>query len=144
LSKDVLCKIERTRVIEVLDDIAKSATPIQANRCQSVISAVFSWALDIDAGKTTSRPALRARKRGAEVPRYQVMDDQQLRQFWQQLGTLAHHVERMIKLLLLLLCVRSLPSCGVRIGLRRYLRHSNGVMLQCAEVSRSSPPPLIG
>ena len=102
LGNDVLTKIERTRVIEVLDDIAKSATPIQANRCQSVISAVFSWALD--EGKTASHPALRIRKRGAEVPRDQVMDDQQLRQFWQQLGTLELHVEHMIKLLLLLGC----------------------------------------
>ena len=103
LGCDILRTIDRTRVVEVLDDIAKKATPIQANRTQSVISAVFSWALD--EGRTESHPALRIRKRGAEKARELVMTDSELRSFWRALETLDEEhakVARSVRLLLLL------------------------------------------
>jgi integrase len=100
LGADILRTIDRVRVIAVLDDIARSSTPIQANRCQTVISSVFSWALD--EGLITSHPALRIRKRGAETPRDSVMSDQQLTAFWCELETIGEPVATIIKLLLLL------------------------------------------
>lgn len=100
LGRDILGKIDRMRVIEVLDEIAKSSTPIQANRSQTVISAVFSWALD--EGLVAAHPALRIRKRGAEIPRDSVMNDEQLREFWAGLETVGEPAAAIIKLLLLL------------------------------------------
>ena len=92
--------INRGRVIAVLNEIAEAATPIQANRCQSLISSVFSWALD--EGLIEAHPALRIRKRGAEKPRDQVMTDEELRRFWHALEGLDEHVRQVLKLLLLL------------------------------------------
>lgn len=100
LGADALRTIDRVRVIAVLDDIARSSTPIQANRSQTVISAVFSWALD--EGLITTHPALRIRKRGAETPRDAVMSDHQLSAFWRELDIIAEPVATIIKLLLLL------------------------------------------
>lgn len=102
LGNDSLAKIDRLRVIEVLDDIAKNATPIQANRCQTVISSVFSWSLD--EGLVSSHPALRIRKRGVEKSRDSIMLDDQLRAFWRGLDDVGEPVTSVIKLLLLLGC----------------------------------------
>ena len=92
--------IDRLRVIAVLNEIADTATPIQSNRCQTLISSVFSWALD--EGVIDAHPALRIRKRGAEKPRDQIMTDDELRQFWHALDDLDEHVRQVLKLLLLL------------------------------------------
>jgi len=100
LGADILRTIDRLRVIAVLDDIASSATPIQANRAQAVISAVFSWALD--EGLIIAHPALRIRKRGAETPRNSVMPDEQLAAFWRELESIGQPVATILKLLLLL------------------------------------------
>ncbi len=100
LGGDGLETIDRQRVIAVLDDIATGATPIQANRAQALISAVYSWSLD--EGLVTAHPALRIRKRGAEVSRDLVMSDQQLRAFWAKLSDIEGHVATILKLLLLL------------------------------------------
>lgn len=100
LGNDELPAINRGRVIAVLNEIAEAATPIQANRCQTLISSVFSWALD--EGMIEAHPALRIRKRGAEKPRDQVMTDDELRQFWLALDDLDEHVRQVLKLLLLL------------------------------------------
>ncbi len=102
LGGDQLGKVDRTRVIEVLDDIARAVTPIQANRCQSLISAVFSWALD--EALISSHPALRIRKRGAETARDTVMSDDQLRAFWHGLDEVGEPAVTILKLLLLLGC----------------------------------------
>ena len=100
LGKDVARNIDRPRVIEVLDDIAKNATPLQANRAQSLISAVLSWALD--EGRITSHPALRIRRRGQERQREIVMTPEQLKAFWKALDDVHPNAMRAIKLLLLL------------------------------------------
>lgn len=102
LGTNVLGNIDRVRVIEVLDAIAASATPIQANRCQAVISAVFSWALD--EGKVQAHPALRIRRRGEERIREFVMTDEQLRAFWAKLDALFDKPATVIKLLLVTGC----------------------------------------
>lgn len=104
LGRDAFAKIDRQRVIAVLDDIAASATPIQANRAQALISAVFSWG--VDEGLVTAHPALRIRRRGAEIARDLVMDDHQLRAFWAKLGDAEGHIGCILKLLLLLGCRR--------------------------------------
>ena len=95
----MLRSIDRLSVISVLDSIAVAATPLQANRCQSVISAVFSWALD--EGRIEAHPALRIRRRGEEHSRDIIMTSEQLRQFWPELDALFENAKCAIKLLLL-------------------------------------------
>ena len=102
LGDDALANIDRVRVIEVLDAIAAKSTPIQANRCQAVISAVFSWALD--EGKVKTHPALRIRRRGEERMREFVMTDEQLRDFWAKLDALLDKPATIIRLLLVTGC----------------------------------------
>lgn len=99
LGSNLVRGIDRIRVIEVLDEIAKAATPLQANRCQSVISAVFSWALD--EGLVKTHPALRIRRRGEERSREFVMTDDQLREFWSELDTMFENAAIATRLLLL-------------------------------------------
>ncbi|WP_041319937.1 tyrosine-type recombinase/integrase [Hyphomicrobium denitrificans] len=99
LGSNLVRSIDRLRVIDVLDDIAKAATPIQANRCQSVISAVFSWALD--EGLVRSHPALRIRRRGEERVREFVMTDDQLRAFWAKLDGMFENAAIAVRLLLI-------------------------------------------
>lgn len=100
LGGDALRGITRTRVIGVLDDIARKVTPLQANHCQSLISAVLSWSLD--EGKIETHPALRIRRRGQSKPRAFVLTDDQLQTFWQGLDGLHRNAAIMIRLLLLL------------------------------------------
>lgn len=100
IAHDDLRAITRARVIEVLNDIADKATPLQANRCQSLISAVLSWALD--EGRIDIHPALRIRHRGEEKRRELVMTSDQLKQFWTELNALRDNSAVIIKLLLLL------------------------------------------
>lgn len=90
--------VDRRVVIDALDDIARAATPLQANRCQSVISAVFSWALD--EGRVDTHPALRIRRRGEEKSRELILTNEQLREFWNGLGGLFPNAAVAIKLLL--------------------------------------------
>ncbi|MEQ1712254.1 MAG: hypothetical protein ABL908_12750, partial [Hyphomicrobium sp.] len=111
IGRDLLSAIDRLRVIEVLDDIAAKATPIQANRCQSVISAVFSWALD--EGRVKSHPALRIRRRGEERAREYVLSDEQLKHFWAELDDLRDKSGNIIRLLLLTGC-RLSEATGMR------------------------------
>lgn len=99
LADDAMRSIDRARVIEVLDDIADRATPIQANRCQSLISAVFSWSLD--ESKIDHHPALRIRRRGEERSRELIMTSGQLKLFWAMLDELPENSATIIKLLLL-------------------------------------------
>ena len=102
LGNDATDAIDRPRIIEVLDDIAIKATPLQANRCQSLISAVFSWALD--EGRIRSHPALRIRRRGQETQREFVLTYDQLRSFWKELDELRDNASTILKLLLFLGC----------------------------------------
>ena len=99
IGHDIVREIDRPRVIQVLDDIAAKATPLQANRCQSLISAILSWALD--EGYTNSHPALRIRRRGEETSRELVMNDAQLKAFWTGIEGLLPNATTAIKLLLL-------------------------------------------
>lgn len=119
LGSDTVGDIDRTRIIEILDRIAVEASPIQADKCQAIISAVFSWALD--EGRLQQHPALRIRKRGTITNRELVMNNDQLRQFWQALEARADIIATILKLLLLL---------GTRlnevVGMRRTELHLSG------------------
>ena len=100
LGRELVQQIDRPKVIAVLDDIAKDVSGLQANKCQTLISSVFSWALD--EGKVIAHPALRIRKRGADVRRDRVMTPDEMRRFWAALDGLPKTVGNVLRLLALL------------------------------------------
>lgn len=119
LAATAVAAIDRQRVIAVLDEIANAATPVQANRCQSLISAVFSWALD--EGLIAAHPALRIRRRGEERVRELVMAPEELKAFWSALNELRNTSATILRLLVLL-GGRLNEVCGAR---RRELSWGN-------------------
>ena len=72
--------IKRTDIVTILDDIAVKVTPTQANRVQSLVSAVFSWA--VNEGRLETTPTYRIPKRTNEKVRERVLTDNEIRQLW--------------------------------------------------------------
>jgi hypothetical protein len=73
-------QITRADVIELLDGIMAAGTPIAANRVHSLISGVFSFAIDADL--LPFNPCVRLRKRGREQAGRRILSDAELRLFW--------------------------------------------------------------
>jgi integrase len=72
--------IRRTDFVSILDDIVRTSTPTQANKCQSLVSAVFSWGLN--SGRLETSPAYRVPKRAKDVARERVLTDDEIRRRW--------------------------------------------------------------
>ena len=72
--------IERSDIVELTEAMIAAGKPVQANRVQSLISVIFTFALD--AGITKSNPCARLRKRGIETAGTRVLSDDEMRQFW--------------------------------------------------------------
>ncbi|MFT5508871.1 MAG: integrase [Hyphomicrobiaceae bacterium] len=94
----IAAEIKRAEVATVLDDIAQAATGIQANRAQSLISAVFTWA--VNEGRIDHSPVFRLPKRGVESSRERILSDAEIKTFWHglaagPLGTAMEHVLRL-------------------------------------------------
>lgn len=100
LGSELVQSIDRQMIIAVLDDIAREISGLQANKCQTLISSVFSWALD--EGKMAAHPALRIRKRGVDVRRDRVLTPDEMRRFWMALDDLPETVANVLRLLVLL------------------------------------------
>lgn len=72
--------IKRSDVIALAEEMIRAGTPVAANRVQSLVSKIFSFALDeqlLDAN-----PCARLKKRGAENVGTRVLSDDELRLFW--------------------------------------------------------------
>lgn len=76
--------ITRGDVIELVEGIVTAGTPIVANRVQSLISTIFSFA--IDAGLRPDNPCTRLKKRGSERAKDRVLSDNEIRWFWSATG----------------------------------------------------------
>lgn len=72
--------IERGDVIELLEAIVTAGKLTLVNRVQSLISKIFSFA--IDAGLVATSPAFRLQRRGKERKRKRVLSDAEIRLFW--------------------------------------------------------------
>jgi integrase len=72
-------QINRADVVALIEGIARQA-PIAANRVASLISKVFTFAIDV--GLLQSSPAIRLRKPGREQVCTRVLSDDELRLFW--------------------------------------------------------------
>lgn len=94
--------IKRADVGHVLDDIARSATGTQANRAQSLISAVLNWA--VNEGRLEHSPTFRLPKRAMEVPRERVLNPDEIRTFWKGLdeGPMGVEIVRILSLAILI------------------------------------------
>ena len=154
LGSELATKIDRQRVISALDEVSKAASGAQANACQALISAVFSWALD--EARVASHPALRIRKRGAAAPRHRMLSDAEIKAIWYGTERLGADTRTVIRLLMLLgqrrseiaelelrelnpdaklLSIRAERRKGWRIGTRKFphvvpLPPTSGVLLR--------------
>jgi integrase len=72
--------IKRGDVIELVEGLITAGMPTLANRVQSLVSTVFTFALD--AGLVEFNPCHRLRKRGAENVGRRVLSDAEIRLFW--------------------------------------------------------------
>jgi integrase len=77
-----LSAIRRADVIELVEGIVASGKPTLANRVQSLVSGVFSFAIDAEIGGVESNPCYRLRRRGVENVGRRVLSDAALRLFW--------------------------------------------------------------
>ena len=100
LGQKASVNIKRADIAAILDEIAKVASGIQANRAQSLISAVLNWA--VNEGRLDHAPTFRLSKRGLETPRERVLTPSELRTFWSGLadGPLGQSIERILRLAL--------------------------------------------
>jgi integrase len=74
--------IRRADVIELIEGIVAAGKPVLANRVQSLISSIFSFALDADL--LSANPCARLRKRGEETAGTRILSDQEIRLFWRR------------------------------------------------------------
>ncbi len=72
--------LRRADVIELIEGILSDGKPVLANRVQSLVSVVFSFAVDSDL--IDANPCTRLRKRGEETPGERVLSDPEIRLFW--------------------------------------------------------------
>ena len=105
--------IRRADVIEVIESIVSSGKHAAGNRVHSVISKIFSFAIDADL--LEANPAARLRKRGVEKVGRRVLDDTEIRTFWR--GIVVSPISRPVGLALrlaLLTAARASEIAGAR------------------------------
>ncbi len=72
--------IRRRDVIELIEGLIADGKPVMANRVQSLISGIFSFAVDSDL--IDANPCTRLKKRGEETAGQRVLTDAEIRLFW--------------------------------------------------------------
>src|SRR5262245_6126500 len=88
--------IRRADVIEVIESIVSAGKHAAGNRVHSLISKIFSFAIDADL--LEANPAARLRKRGVEKVGRRVLSDDEIRVFWR--GIVLPPVSRQVGLAL--------------------------------------------
>jgi integrase len=75
--------IKRADVIELVERLISAGKPTLANRVQSLVSAIFTFAMD--AALVEGNPCHRLRKRGLERVGRRVLSDAEIRLFWKDI-----------------------------------------------------------
>ncbi len=88
--------IRRADIIELVESIIGAGKHALANRVHTLVSGIFSFA--IDAELLDANPAARLKKRGVERPSRRVLDDEEIVIFWH--GIVLPPVSRMVGLAL--------------------------------------------
>lgn len=76
-------EIRKADVIELAEGLVKAGKPVLANRVQSLVSKIFSFAED--AGLVEVKPFARLKRRGTENVGTRVLDNDELRLFWERI-----------------------------------------------------------
>jgi len=90
-------KVERADVAVELKRIAKDSGGISANRAQTALSSLYSWAMR--EGLTDTNPVIATNRQAAEVARERVLTDPELATIWNALPDTDYG--RIVKLLVL-------------------------------------------
>ncbi len=77
--------LRRADVIELIEGIITAGKPVMANRVQSLISGIFSFAVDSDL--IDANPCTRLKRRGEETAGERVLTDPEIRLFWRRSTT---------------------------------------------------------
>jgi integrase len=72
--------IRRANVIELIESIVRDGKHAAANRVHSLISKIFSFAIDADL--LEANPAARLKKRGVENIGRRILSDEEIKVFW--------------------------------------------------------------
>ncbi|MGA7665628.1 MAG: tyrosine-type recombinase/integrase [Pseudolabrys sp.] len=105
--------IRRADIIELIETIIGTGKHATANRVHTLISGIFTFA--IDAELLDANPAARLKKRGVEEPRRRILDDAEIVAFWD--GIVLAPVSRPVGLALrlaLLTAARANEVAGAR------------------------------
>ena len=105
--------IRRADVIEVIESIVSAGKHAAGNRVHSLISKIFSFAIDADL--LEANPVARLRKRGVEKVGRRVLSDDEIRVFWR--GIVVSPISRPVGLALrlaLLTAARASEIAGAR------------------------------
>ncbi len=105
--------IRRADIIELIESIIGAGKHATANRVHTLISGIFTFA--IDAELLDANPAARLKKRGVEEPRRRILDDAEIVAFWE--GIVLAPVSRPVGLALrlaLLTAARANEVAGAR------------------------------
>lgn len=94
-----ISELKRADIVKVLDGIVASGSPVAANRAMSAIKKVFAWSLD--RGVITVHPLVGLKKPGRERSRDRLLDDSELRAFWQATDDLGFPFGPALQILLL-------------------------------------------
>ncbi|MEI7610931.1 MAG: tyrosine-type recombinase/integrase [Rhodospirillaceae bacterium] len=91
--------IRRADAIELLDQIADSGRPVQANRTFSLVWKFFNWC--VERGIVESTPCSGVKAPTAEVSRDRVLDDDELRRLWIAVSGMPYPFDPWVRLLIL-------------------------------------------
>lgn len=93
--------IRRADAIALIEELVQGGKPTLANRVHSLISSIFSFALDNEL--ISANPCARLRKRGEETARKRVLSDEEIRLFWKRslLSPLSRSTGLALRLILL-------------------------------------------
>jgi integrase len=106
--------IRRAGVIELIEGIVSAGKHVAANRVHSLISKIFSFAVDADL--LDANPAARLKKRGVESSRKRALTDAEVSLFWQ--GIVAARVSRPVGLALRLALLTGARASEVACALK--------------------------
>jgi integrase len=82
-SKREFSSISRADAIALIERLVGAGKPVLANHVHRLISGIFSFAMDV--GLASANPVARLRKRGSERVKARVLDDHEIRLFWQRI-----------------------------------------------------------
>ena len=91
-------EITRRLIVMLLDEVATTA-PVSANRTHTVLSKLFSWAVESELAP--ANPIAGLRKRAAEVPKERTLSDTEVCALWNALDGLTVDIADALRLILL-------------------------------------------